>query len=139
MAVSAAVLSVPFGFVRWNLASIAPLVWWQLGLSTAAGTAAAMPLIAALTLPAAKNHVGFSVLARASFGIRGAVVADAGRGLLGLVLFSLITLAGLGRCGVHPSDQGVKVISLDRGSEPGAQVPLDRSLCASLVTRLDPT
>ena len=39
MAVSAVVYSVPFGFVRWNLSSLAPLVWWQLGLSTAVGTA----------------------------------------------------------------------------------------------------
>ena len=28
-AVAAVVLSVPFGFVRWNLSTLAPLVWWQ--------------------------------------------------------------------------------------------------------------
>ena len=45
LAVAAVVLSVPFGFVRWNLSTLAPLVWWQLGLSTALGTAAAGPPI----------------------------------------------------------------------------------------------
>lgn len=94
MAVSAVVYSVPFGFVRWNLSSIAPLVWWQLGLSTAVGTVIAMPLIAAITHPSAKSQVNFPILARASFGVRGALVADAGRGVLGLLLFTFITLAG---------------------------------------------
>ena len=94
MAVSAVVYSVPFGFVRWNLSSIAPLVWWQLGLSTAIGTFLAMPLIAAVTLPAAKESLNFPILARVAFGVRGAFLADAGRGLLGFLLFTLITLAG---------------------------------------------
>ena len=71
MAVSAVVYSVPFGFVRWNLSSLAPLVWWQLGLSTAVGTAMAMPLIAAITKPAATHDVNFPIFARASFGVRG--------------------------------------------------------------------
>ena len=94
MAVSAVVYSVPFGFVRWNLSSLAPLVWWQLGLSTAVGTLLAMPLIAMITVPAAKHNVNFPIFARASFGVRGALLADAGRGTLGLFLFTLITLAG---------------------------------------------
>ena len=94
MAVSAVVYSVPFGFVRWNLLSLAPLVWWQLGLSTAVGTLLAMPLIAMITVPAAKHNVNFPIFARASFGVRGALLADAGRGTLGLFLFTLITLAG---------------------------------------------
>ena len=93
-AVSAVVYSVPFGFVRWNLSSLAPLVWWQLGLSTAVGTLLAMPLIAMITVPAAKHNVNFPIFARASFGVRGALLADAGRGALGLFLFTLITLAG---------------------------------------------
>jgi cytosine/uracil/thiamine/allantoin permease len=93
-AVSAVVYSVPFGFVRWNLSSLAPLVWWQLGLSTAVGTLLAMPLIAMITVPAARHDVNFPILARASFGVRGALLADAGRGALGLFLFTLITLAG---------------------------------------------
>ena len=94
MAVSAVVYSVPFGFVRWNLSSLAPLVWWQLGLSTAVGTMLAMPLIAAITYPAAKAGVNFPIFARAAFGVRGAFIADAGRGVLGFFLFTLITLAG---------------------------------------------
>ena len=94
MAVSAVVYSVPFGFVRWNLSSLAPLVWWQLGLSTAVGTLLAMPLIAMITVPAAKHNINFPIFARASFGVRGALLADAGRGTLGLFLFTLITLAG---------------------------------------------
>ena len=73
---------------------MAPLVWWQLGLSTAVGTLMAMPLIAAITLPAAKHDVNFPIFARASFGVRGALLADAGRGTLGLFLFTLTTLAG---------------------------------------------
>ena len=94
LAVAAVVLSVPFGFVRWNLSTLAPLVWWQLGLSTALGTAAAGPLVYACTLPAIRSRVNFPVMARASFGVRGAKIADAGRGILGLVLFTLVTLAG---------------------------------------------
>ena len=91
LAVAAVVLSVPFGFVRWNLSTLAPLVWWQLGLSTALGTAAAGPLVYACTLPAIRSRVNFPVMARASFGVRGAKIADAGRGILGLVLFTLVT------------------------------------------------
>ena len=94
LAVAAVVLSVPFGFVRWNLSTLAPLVWWQLGLSTALGTAAAGPLVYACTLPAIRARVNFPVMARASFGVQGAKIADAGRGILGLVLFTLVTLAG---------------------------------------------
>ena len=59
LAVAAVVLSVPFGFVRWNLSTLAPLVWWQLGLSTALGTAAAGPLVYACTLPAIRSRVNF--------------------------------------------------------------------------------
>jgi hypothetical protein len=94
LAVAAVVLSVPFGFVRWNLSTLAPLVWWQLGLSTGVGTAMAAPLVYACTLPAIRARCNLPVLARASFGVRGAKIADLGRGILGLVLFTLITLAG---------------------------------------------
>ena len=94
LAVAAVVLSVPFGFVRWNLSTLAPLVWWQLGLSTGVGTLMAAPLVYACTLPAIRARCNLPVLARASFGVRGGKIADLGRGILGLVLFTLITLAG---------------------------------------------
>ena len=52
LAVAATLYSVPFGFVRWNLSTIAPLVWWQMAASTAMGTVFALPFLLAIANPA---------------------------------------------------------------------------------------
>ena len=94
MAVSAVMYSVPFGFVRWNLSTIAPLVWWQMAASTAIGTAAALPFLLALTNPAAAYRLNFPILARVSFGVKGAGLPNLARGILGLTLTALASLVG---------------------------------------------
>ena len=82
------------GFARWNLNTLAPLVWWQIALSTSAGTLAAMPYLLAVSQPAVAYRVSFPALARAAFGVRGAAIVRNLRGLLGLALVALTTLIG---------------------------------------------
>jgi cytosine/uracil/thiamine/allantoin permease len=74
--------SVPFGFVRWNLSTIAPLVWWQLAMSTALGTIFALPFLLAMANPAVNYRVSFPILARVSFGVRGADFQDITRHII---------------------------------------------------------
>jgi cytosine/uracil/thiamine/allantoin permease len=94
LAIAAAAFSVPFGFVRWNLSTIAPLIWWKMGLSTAIGTTLALPYLLAVAAPAATHRAGFAALLRAAFGVRGAALPSLARGLLGLALTAFATLIG---------------------------------------------
>jgi cytosine/uracil/thiamine/allantoin permease len=71
MAANAVMYSVPVDWVRWNLSTIAPLVWWQLAMSTALGTIFALPFLLAVANPAVNYRLIFPILARVSFGVRG--------------------------------------------------------------------
>ena len=93
-AVAAALFAEPMGFARWGLSTIAPLVWWQVAASTAAGTLMAAPYLVALTNPAVSYRLSFPALARVAFGVRGADLVLALRGVLGLALTALTALVG---------------------------------------------
>ena len=71
LATCAVMYSVPYGFVRWNLHTLAPLLWYELGGATFLGTLMAMPFVAAIGYPAAKYELNMPILARSSFGIWG--------------------------------------------------------------------
>jgi hypothetical protein len=94
LAVAATLYSVPFGFVRWNLSTIAPLVWWQMAASTAMGTVFALPFLLAIANPAVAYRLDFSRLARVAFGVKGAALVSFSRGILGAALAALTTLIG---------------------------------------------
>ena len=94
LAVAASLYSVPFGFVRWNLSTIAPLVWWQMAASTAMGTVFALPFLLAIANPAVAYRLDFPRLARVSFGVKGAALVNLSRGVLGTALVALTTLIG---------------------------------------------
>ena len=94
LAVAATLYSVPFGFVRWNLSTIAPLVWWQMAASTAMGTVFALPFLLAIANPAVAYRLDFPRLARVSFGVKGAALVNLSRGVLGTALVALTTLIG---------------------------------------------
>ena len=94
LATCAVMYSVPYGFVRWNLHTLAPLLWYELGLATALGTLMAMPFISAIGYPAAKYELNMPILARSSFGIWGAEFTDACRATLGFLLYAVQTLVG---------------------------------------------
>ena len=94
LAVAATLYSVPFGFVRWNLSTIAPLVWWQMAASTAMGTVFALPFLLAIANPAVAYRLDFPRLARVSFGVKGAALVNLSRGVLGAALVALTTLIG---------------------------------------------
>ena len=79
LATCAVMYSVPYGFVRWNLHTLAPLLWYELGGATFLGTLMAMPFVAAIGYPAAKYELNMPILARSSFGIWGAEFTDACR------------------------------------------------------------
>ena len=93
-AVAAALFAVPMGFARWGLSTIAPLVWWQVAASTAAGTLMASPYLLALANPAVSYRLSFPALARVAFGVQGARLVIALRAVLGLALTALTALAG---------------------------------------------
>ena len=93
-AVSAALYAVPLGVARWNLYTIAPLVWWQVGLAAFLGTALSLPYLHAMTNPAVAYRVSYPTLARVAFGTKGAALVDFLRGVLGLALTTLTALAG---------------------------------------------
>ena len=94
LAVAATLYSVPFGFVRWNLSTIAPLVWWQMAASTAMGTVFALPFLLAIANPAVAYRLDFGRLARVAFGVKGAALVSFSRGILGAALAALTTLIG---------------------------------------------
>ena len=94
LATCAVVYSVPFGFVRWDLHTLAPLPWYLLAAATAVGTFMAMPFVSAIGYPAAKYELNMPILARSSFGIWGAEFADACRATLGFLLYAVQTLVG---------------------------------------------
>jgi cytosine/uracil/thiamine/allantoin permease len=94
LALSAVMYSVPYGFVRWNLHTLAPLLWYELGGATLLGTLMAMPFVSAIGYPAAKYGLNMPILARSSFGIWGAEFADFGRAVLGFLLYAVQTLVG---------------------------------------------
>jgi NCS1 family nucleobase:cation symporter-1 len=93
-AVAAALFAEPMGFARWGLSTIAPLVWWQVAASTAAGTLMASPYLLALANPAVSYRLSFPALARVAFGVQGARLVIALRAVLGLALTALTALAG---------------------------------------------
>ena len=94
LATCAVMYSVPYGFVRWNLHTLAPLLWYELGGATFLGTLMAMPFVAAIGYPAAKYELNMPILARSSFGIWGAEFTDACRATLGFLLYAVQTLVG---------------------------------------------
>ena len=94
LATTAVMYSVPYGFVRWNLNTLAPLLWYELGAATFLGTLIAMPFISAIGYPAAKYELNMPILARSSFGIWGAEFTDACRATLGFLLYAVQTLVG---------------------------------------------
>ena len=94
LAVAATLYSVPFGFVRWNLSTIAPLGWWHMALSTAMGTVFALPFLLAIANPAVAYRLDFPRLARVAFGVKGAALVNLSRGVLGTALAALTTLIG---------------------------------------------
>ena len=63
LATCAVMYSVPCGFVRWNLHTLAPLLWYELGGATFLGTLMAMPFVAAIGYPAAKYELNMPILA----------------------------------------------------------------------------
>ena len=127
-AVAAALFAVPMGFARWGLSTIAPLVWWQVAASTAAGTLMASPYLLALANPAVSYRLSFPALARVAFGVQGARLVIALRAVLGLALTALTALAG--RRDVPPVGRGVvRVFRRRAAAELGAR----RGVCALLA------
>ena len=94
LAVAAALFAEPMGFARWGLSTIAPLVWWQVAASTAAGTIMAAPYLLALANPAVSYRLSFPALARIAFGVKGAAIVTSLRGILGIALTALTALVG---------------------------------------------
>ena len=94
LGVAVATFLVPIGYARWGLLTIAPLKWWQVAASTAAGTLLASPYLLALTNPAVSYRLSFPALARVAFGVKGALVVTSARAVLGAALTTLTTLAG---------------------------------------------
>ena len=60
LGVAVATFLVPIGYARWGLLTIAPLKWWQVAASTAAGTLLASPYLLALTNPAVSYRLHHS-------------------------------------------------------------------------------